>query len=215
LAAGPVHVVVVDPLPLYRHGIDAVLSSAGYAVETPSDLLAWLRQKLRAVVLLTLISEQDWQLLHKLGDRSTAREVIALVPVDSAAVGVRAVRAGAQSVLLRTATPAVLVRAVEATIDGQAVMPASVAAALASGVQISDRPGQPLSPSQLSWLRQLAAGSTVAQLATDSGYSDRAMFRRLRELYHDMGVRTRVEAIVLAQGRGWLDLGDTVPPRSR
>jgi DNA-binding NarL/FixJ family response regulator len=61
-----------------------------------------------------------------------------------------------------------------------------------------------LSAERLSWLRALAAGRTVAQLADQAGYSERAMFRLLRLLYQDMGVGGRVEALLRARDEGWL-----------
>jgi DNA-binding CsgD family transcriptional regulator len=57
---------------------------------------------------------------------------------------------------------------------------------------------------ELDWLGQLAEGTTVAQLAERSGYSERAMFRLLRNLYNQLNVRNRTEALQLAQDRGWL-----------
>lgn len=95
-------------------------------------------------------------------------------------------------------------RTVEATADGLAVLPAEVLAALASASLPSggspDRPAE----ERLSWLRQLAAGTTVAELAGRVGYSERAMFRMLRSLYRDMGVETRMQAVLRAQELGWL-----------
>jgi DNA-binding NarL/FixJ family response regulator len=210
-----VHIVVVDPLPLYQHGTAAVLSAAGYEVDTPSDVLSWLRGGLRTVVVLTLDSERAWRLLHALRDRPVGQHVIAVVLADSVGTGIRAMRAGAQSVLHRSVTPAGLRRAVDATVDGQAVLPAAVAAALATGLDPADEDRQQATAVELAWLRQLAAGVTVAQLAVDAGYSERAMFRRLQSLYRRLGVRTRIEAIVLAQQHGWLDLGDVRPGWTR
>ncbi len=89
--------------------------------------------------------------------------------------------------LPRAVTVATLRRTVEATIGGQAVMPAAVAAVLAEPQAVSEHTP---SARQLSWLRQLVTGVTVAQLAEQAGYSKRAMFRLLRVLYRQMGVRT-------------------------
>lgn len=209
--------VVVDPLPLYRRGVTAVMSAAGYIVEAPADVSTWLHQRLRAVVLLTLDSEQAWQLLQSLRNRSAQQLVIALVPGASAAAGVRAIRVGAHAVVPRAATPEALLRAVEIAIDGQTVMPAAVASALAAGVHVPDSPKQPLSPTQLSWLRQLAAGATVAQLAANADYSERAMFRKLQATYQAMGARTRIEALIRAHEDGWLDINQvaSASPRGR
>ncbi|MGW0486509.1 hypothetical protein [Nonomuraea sp. NPDC003214] len=180
------------------------MSAAGHDVETPADVVAWLRHGQRTVVLLTLARERDWELLRRLRDAGDQHAVIALIGEEEpAALGVQAIQAGARSVLPREVTPRALSRTVEATFDGQAVMPSEVAAALASGARGMPVPPT-LSPRQLSWLRQLSEGATVAQLARRAGYSERAMFRLLQALYREIGASTRIQAIVRAQEEGWL-----------
>jgi DNA-binding CsgD family transcriptional regulator len=49
-----------------------------------------------------------------------------------------------------------------------------------------------------SWLRSMAGGMTVADLAESVGYSERAMFRLLRDLYRRIGVKNRTEALIWA-----------------
>ena len=200
-----VQVAVVDPLPLFRDGAVAALTEAGHVVQTPSDVVAWAGQVRGAVVLLTVQAEADWRVLSRLGGPGTSvNSLVVLLGEESAAAGVRAVRAGARSVLARQVSAEVLRRTVSATIDGQAVLPAPVAALLASGDGAGTGPDLVLSAERVSWLRALAAGGTVAQLASQAGYSERAMFRLLRSLYRDMGVGGRVEALMRAQERGWL-----------
>jgi DNA-binding NarL/FixJ family response regulator len=200
----PVHVAVVDPLPMFQQGVTAVLTAAGYPVEEPADLLGWARRVPVGVVLLTLAAEGDWGLLGRLHDAWPRTAVIALVEGADAGPGVRAVRAGARSVVPRRVTAAALRRAVEATADGNAVLPAAVAAALAGNG--SDGPAGPSEPSvqQLSWLGRLATGTTVAQLAGDAGYSERAMYRLLQSLYQQLGTTNRMQAIMRARDLGWL-----------
>jgi DNA-binding NarL/FixJ family response regulator len=201
-----VHVAVVDPLPVYQQGVAAALSAIGHVVETPEDPVAWARQVEGAVVLLTLISPWDWELLGRLRDTESFHLLIALIEEDSAALGLRAVRSGARSVILRQTTTVALQRTVEATIDGQAVLPAAVVSALATGAAVANPVRQLLIPEQVAWLRRLASGSTVAQVARSAGYSERAMYRLLQALYREMGARTRIEAIIRARDLGWLHL---------
>ena len=188
-------------MPMFRQGIAGVLEASGYTVETPADVVAWARRETATLVLLTVMSERDWQLLGLLCASTTSPLVVAVLANESAALGARAIRAGAQSVLPRTVAAVTLRRTVEATVGGQAVMPAAVAAVLAEPHPVSERGP---SVDQLSWLRQLANGATVAQLADRAGYSERAMFRLLRALYRQLGVRTRLQAIMRAQEAGWL-----------
>jgi DNA-binding NarL/FixJ family response regulator len=201
-----VHVAVLDPLPMYQEGVVATLSAMGHVVETPEDPLGWARQVEGAVVLLTLISPRDWELLGRLRNTESLHLLIALIEEDSAALGLRAVRSGARSVILRRTTTAALRRTVEATIDGQAVLPAAVVSALAGGAEATDPAQQLPTAEQVAWLRRLASGSTVAQVARNAGYSERAMFRLLQALYREMGARSRIEAIIRARDLGWLHL---------
>lgn len=183
---------------MFRHGAEAVLSTAGHAVDAPGDVLAWARHRRDGVVLLSLLTDTDWELLERLSDESV---VVALLDGGPPADGARAVWAGAAGVVPRGATAQALLRAVEATADGQAVLPAAVVTALATG---PPAPPPMLTPVQLSWLRQLSTGSTVAQLAGRAGYSEREMFRLLKALYREMGVDDRIRAILRAQEFGWL-----------
>ena len=197
-----VRIAAIDPLPLYRLGVASVLAEAGHTVESPADPMAWVRQPGAAVVLLSVMVEEDWRTLHGLCAAPGSHVVIAVVEEHGEATGARAVRFGARSVVRRNAEPELLRHAVAVTVRGQAVMPVGVASLLAVG----DRPGvaRPASAEELGWLRQLADGTTVARLAAQAGYSERAMFRLLRGLYQRMGVRTRIEAIMLAKQSDWL-----------
>jgi DNA-binding NarL/FixJ family response regulator len=199
-------VAVVDPLPLFRDGAVAALTAAGHTVQTPGDVTAWAREARDAVVLLTVESEMDWTVLERLaGLCFGTNALVVLLAEATATAGVRAVRMGARSVLGRGSTAGVLRRTITATIEGQAVLPAHVAAALAASVGGAGAdPAQVPSAQQLSWLRALAEGSTVARLADRAGYSERAMFRLLRSLYRDLGAENRVQALMNAHERGWL-----------
>jgi len=197
-------VAVVDPLPIFRQGAVRLLTDAGYEVAEPADVVAWARGMPRTVVLLTLADERSWEVLRQLAAEAPDQAVIALVDRLSTPLGATAVRSGARSVIPREATAAVLIRSVEATADGQAVMPAAVASALVVGLPADQSEGWSPPEEQVSWLRQLAAGSTVVGLARQAGYSERAMYRLLSTLYQRMGVSTRTEAIMRAHELGWL-----------
>ncbi|MFG2014677.1 hypothetical protein [Actinomadura geliboluensis] len=193
-----VRIAVVEPLPMFRQGVATVLKEAGHAVETPADVVAWVCQRAGTLVLLTVAMEPDWELLGRLCVSTEAIPVIALL--DDVTAGPRAVRIGARSVLPRDVTDVILQRTVAATIEGQAVMPAAVATALAAPSAAVATP----SVEQLAWLQRLATGWTVGQLADEAGYSERAMFRLLQALYKQMGVETRLQAIMHAKEVGWL-----------
>jgi DNA-binding NarL/FixJ family response regulator len=199
----PVCIAVSDPLPLYRQGVLATLGSAGFGVETPEDLIDWVGQEPRTVVMLTLETRADWAMLERLQRVSPEVVVVAVLPDASVPYYVRAIVAGAVAVVPRDAAPATVLRVFEDALQGVSALPQNVVAALAAPHERSEHVPEP-SDAELAWLRGLADGSTVAQLAERNGYSERAMFRMLRELYRKLEVKNRTEALMLAQRRGWL-----------
>jgi NarL family two-component system response regulator YdfI len=200
-----VHVAVLDPLPVFRSGVAAALSSLGHLVEEPADAMEWLRERPGGMVLLTLHAAEDLERLTVLCRVRPRPVVVALPSADVPSVGVRAVRAGARSVVARAATVAALQRAVSATLDGEAVMPFEVADLLVAGR--GGRTPRRAAPSaqQAAWLRRLSNGWTVSRLASETGYSERAMYRLLQALYRQIGVNTRLEAIMVAHEEGWFE----------
>jgi DNA-binding NarL/FixJ family response regulator len=199
-----VPLAVIDPLPVYRRGIAAILADHELEVHTPADVLAWARGRRRSLVLLSVLSAEDWDVLAELCRSRPQTLVIAVTADDGGGAGARAVRLGARSVLPRQATARAVERAVVATIEGEAIMPAAVASALSEARQPVPASHVTLSAEQIAWLRNLSEGRTVAVLAKEAGYSERAMYRFLRGVYEQLGVRTRVEAIVRVQEAGWL-----------
>jgi DNA-binding NarL/FixJ family response regulator len=199
----PVSIAVLDPVPTFRQGMLAILVEAGFAAETPEDLFHWVHQDHRKVVLLTLGTAVDWMVLERL--RSETPEVVVIAVLADASVQscVRAVVAGAMAVVARDADPEMVRRVFEDAVRGVSALPLDVVAALAAPHERSEHVQEP-SESELAWLQGLANGATVSQLAERSGYSERAMFRLLRELYGRLEVKNRTEALMLSQRRGWL-----------
>lgn len=199
----PVRIAVSDPLPAYRRGLLVTLSEAGFDPEAPTDLLDWVRQEPRTVVLLTLETAADWSLLAQLRQERTDVVVIAVLSDASLTAYVRAVAAGAVTVLPRDAAVDLVKHIFDEALRGFSVLPVDVVQALAARYQtVGD--GPELDSKELGWLRELADGATVAQVAERSGYSERAMFRLLRGLYRRLEVKNRTEALMVAQRRGWL-----------
>lgn len=201
-----VDVAVVDPLPLFCAGVAAALAAA-HVVEQPLDVLTWLHGRPTAVLIISLGSESDWSLLGAISSNYCNVAVVALTVDTNSAAGVRAVRAGACSVLRRAVRPELLRQAVDAAADGISLLPADVLRAMSGGETPGRQPKSRLvSEEQISWLRALASGSTVTDLAARSGYSERAMYRLLRDLYDQFGVRGRTEALMRAQSAGLISL---------
>jgi DNA-binding NarL/FixJ family response regulator len=198
-----VRIAVTDPLPVFRRGVMAILREAGYEPEAPEDPLAWTDNRQTAALVVTLLSENDWELLAAL-HRSTADTVlVALLERVTVETSIRALRAGAACILPRDTSPSALSEAFSAAVNGHSLISLDVLRALTVAeplAQAEDRP----SAQERVWLRGLARGVTVSRLAADAGYSERMMFRLLRDLYTRMGAHGRTDALIKAQSEGWL-----------
>jgi DNA-binding NarL/FixJ family response regulator len=201
-----VRIAVSDPLPVFRRGVLASLAEHGFEAENRDDLVRWARAEPRRVVLLTLHDADDWGLLADLCRPPGEVIVVVLLSDPSVASYVRALSAGATAVVRRDGSPNAVREAFEAALAGKVILPAAVVRALAStGGHAEQAPESP-TPTTLEadWLRQLAQGTTVARLAEQAGYSERMMFRLLRDLYRKLGGTNRTDALMRARDQGWI-----------
>jgi DNA-binding NarL/FixJ family response regulator len=201
-----VRVAVADRLPLFRCGVQATLAEAGFQVEAPEDLLKWAQVDEPRLVMLTVAAGDDWALLPELCQVRADTKIIAVLAENDLHTCLRALAAGAVGIVSRDASPQVMREVFDAAVRGTSIVPISVLQALANGATheaVETRSGRP-SHAERNWLRQLAHGDSVAKLATDVGYSERMMFRLLRDLYVKLGVSSRTEAMMKARDEGWL-----------
>jgi DNA-binding NarL/FixJ family response regulator len=212
-----IRAAIVDPLPLYCHGAAAAMHELGFVIDQPADIWSWLTAATRHIVLLSLCTSSDWQLLADLHAARPDVYLLALVSDATPETYIRALTGGAVGVVPRAGTPEALRAAFSSLANGQTVLPVGVIGQLIGKrfwpVQAPASEGPhsanptPLwepSPRERDWLRQLAIGTTVAQLAHTAGYSERMMFRLLRSLYARMATSNRTEALMLARDRGWI-----------
>jgi DNA-binding NarL/FixJ family response regulator len=189
---------------MFRRGLLAALGEAGLFAEAPDDLVAWSQQEARSVIFLTLQSSADWQLLTELRQTHSDPLIIAVLADVSVETYLRALWTGATAAIPRNTAPQMLREVFEHAVQGMVLLPIDVIRALTvSESQSADDHGMP-SSRELGWLRELARGVTVGRLAEQSGYSERAMFRLLHDLYRRLGVSTRTEALIRASEQGWL-----------
>lgn len=199
-----VRIAVSDPLPLFRSGMMSTLREAGYLSEDPDDLLEWMTEQQRRAVLITLYSPEDWTMMRELVAANQDLIVVALLTDSSMQAYVQAVRSGAATAVPRDAPVDTVRRVFEEALEGRCVLPIQVVKLLAAERVDSVENSRRIPSKEINWLRELANGSTVAELAEKNGYSERAMFRLLRNLYARMNVRTRTEALIKANREGWL-----------
>jgi DNA-binding NarL/FixJ family response regulator len=195
-------VAVWTPVPTYRRGLVAVLADAGFDLEEPDELDAWVMGGGRRAVVVSGCGSEGLAALREL---NSDLAIVALLE-DASPDGYRgALQAGASAAVPWDAPPTIIVEVVRAAFDDQTLFPVPVAQALASTASIGLVPPD-LSAIEVGWLRKLAKGMTVSDLAKDVGCSSREMFRLLRSLYVKMGVRNRREALFEAARWGLPDL---------
>lgn len=200
-----IRAAVVDPLPLYRRGVAASLNDIGLTTEAPDDIRAWTANPGTGLVLLSLCAPADWQLLAELhAGYPDATLLLALIEAPDTEAYLRALDSGALGAIPRASTAEALQQTVAALMNGQVLLPARVMRALVDRQGRDRTDSTTPSPEELTWLRYLAVGSSVAQLAQRAGYSERMMFRKLRALYAKLPARNRTEALMYARDRGWL-----------
>jgi DNA-binding NarL/FixJ family response regulator len=199
-----VRVAVWDPLPIYRCGMMTALAGAGFSSEEPEDLLEWSSEQQYRVALLTVQSKQELTLLTQLKGSWPDLILIAVLAEEDVEMHVKAVKAGATAAVGRTATPEEVLQVFNAAIRGVSMLPAEAVRTLAAPDAPQRNETSQLTPREIEWLRALSQGSTVAQLAENVGYSERAMYRLLRGMYRRMHAANRTEAVLKASRAGWL-----------
>jgi DNA-binding NarL/FixJ family response regulator len=200
-----IRAAVVDPLPLYRRGVTATLAAVGVCADTPDDIWTWLTDAPTQAVILSVCGSAEWRLLAELHAARPELLLLALLNTPDVRSYLRAVRSGAAGIVARAASPIALQQCFTAVVNGQVLLPVEVVRALVAGGG-SEGELEASMPSEVErqWLRLLASGSTVTELAERAGYSERMMFRLLRALYDRLPARNRTEALIYARENDWI-----------
>ena len=128
--------------------------------------------------------------------------LVAVVDTTAPATLAAALAGGADGVVSASANPRDLVHAVRAATAGYVALPLRLAHDLIGHNWPADVP--PLSGQELDMMRRLATGATIADVAGETGLSERELHRRLASLYARLGVGSRIEAAVVLAERGLL-----------
>lgn len=193
---------VIDSVPLARRGIASVATELSFDACEFSAIESLPQGCNFAILIVSLRSESDW-------DAMTAADIcatvctIALVPTLTPAAVMRALASAVRSIVGLSAEPAFLADSIHAAQRGKVVLDIDIVRQLVDAEQAPS-----FSQQQLQWIRALASGTTVAQLASDSSYSEREMYRHLARIYRGLGASNRVEAVLHAYKAGLLDRND-------
>jgi len=187
-------VVVVSDVPVFRAGLEEALAKAGLSPEHPSDLKAWARNqsstRRRCGAFVTVRAASDLEAIRELSHRGVT--VVAGLAFPEAMMFAYAIAAGATTCVALNAEPPAVVAAMSAAFQNLALLPSGIACEIARQAIATLSPGE---TKDFQWLHDLAGGATVATLAATYGYSERQMYRNLRDLYGRIGASGRVDAI--------------------
>jgi DNA-binding NarL/FixJ family response regulator len=195
---------VSDPASAYRRGLASACVAAGYVVRDIEEVGVEVVLDEVDAILLTIRSANDWQALREIRTVNPGVKLVALLVDATPDRHAEALRNGAHGVAAWEATPESILAVVSAALEGSTLLPTSVARAIsASGPALYDP--EWITEDEIGWLKLLASGVTVQQLAEKIGYSERALYRMFHGLYGRMRVSNRTEAILQASRWGLLD----------
>lgn len=193
-----------DPVPMFCAGVSATLSSAGLRPEIPDDVSRWISDGNGHNLLLSVVNDDDWQLLRHVSSLRPDVIAIALLDDPTPADYARALRQGARSAASRDATADEIVDITRAALEERVILPFPVVRSLEAGNhQTAGAGGRhgALTQEESEWLREMAHGASVDDIAWRFGYSRRTMYRRLQSVYHRLGTARRDQALLEATRR--------------
>ena len=188
--------------PLYVAGLRAHAAVNGYQFDAVADPWAWASGRSDPTFLVGVRSDGDLRIVDDL--KSDFPEAIVVTIIDDCGISpiCDSLKAGAVGCVTWDTTGDELLLILGAALKRKTVVPTEVAVALAReshGVK-----PELLEENELGWLQSLAARTTVAKLGHQAGFSEREMYRRLRDVYRKMGVTNRTDALLKASRLGWL-----------
>jgi DNA-binding NarL/FixJ family response regulator len=200
-------VAVFDPLPAYRTGVEAMLSSRGFMVSLPSSLSDWLNKAGPKATVMTFQAPTDSAALAEMTRSEKDDPHFIIVLLDDPAPGDYAMffRSGATSVVNRSSPPEFVSRALNDAIQGFALLPVVAIAELSAWIPVTSH-RVVLEEREIAWLKALKEGRTIFEISETFGYSERTMYRYLHSTYVKLSVTNRMEAIARAAQLGLLDL---------
>jgi DNA-binding NarL/FixJ family response regulator len=220
---GPPRVVIADDQTLVRGGFRMILGAAGIpvvaeAADGGQAVAAALKHRPDVVLMDIRMPEMDGLEATRriLAARAgSACRIIILTTFDLDQYVYEAITAGASGFLLKDVSPEQLVAAVRLVRSGDALLAPSITRRLverfapAAGSSAARRELSDLTPRELEVLRWLARGLSNAELAAELTLSEATVKTHVARILAKLGLRDRVQAVVLAYETGLAAPGGT------
>lgn len=208
----PLSIGVAHHSPVFRQGLLAALADLGFATEVVEDPMRFSKRPGRRLLLLSVCDDADLNPLSQPGQLPGC-QFVAVLGNPSPQAYTQAICSGAATAVSQDAGIEHIRDAVLAALQGLTLLPTNVVRSIALSDDGRGEGG--LSGEEARWLRFLARGGTVTQLARASGFSEREMYRRLKHVYRRLGVETRAQALVRASSLGLFGSANGSNPSAR
>ena len=202
-----ISVMVVDDHPMWRDGVSRDLEAAGFTVAATADGVETASRRAAAVQPVVVL--MDMQLIDGNGAEATGRvlavspnsRVLVLSASDERVDVLDAIKAGASGYLVKSASAAELIAAVETTAAGQPVFTPGLAGLVLgeyrrmAGAPTDERaPEIPkLTERETEVLRLVAKGLSAKQIATRLTLSHRTVENHVQATLRKLQLANRVE----------------------
>ena len=223
-APGPVRVLVVDDQELVRTGFCVILEGddeitvVAEAANGAEAVRAAAEHQPDVILMDVRMPEMDGLEATRLitgGSRVAGPKVVMLTTFDLDDYVYEALRAGASGFLLKDAPRHDLIAAVKNAAAGNALLAPSVTIRLIDAFTRTPAHAQP-APSRLASLTarerdillRLARGLTTAEIAADLVISEATVKSHVGNLLAKLGLRDRVQAVILAYETGIVQPGE-------
>ena len=216
-----IRVLICDDQALVRAGFRAILGSrpeieiVGEA-ENGAEAVALAERRRPDVILMDIRMPllDGVEATRRLVAEGSPARILVLTTFDLDEYVHAAIRAGASGFLLKDVTPAELVEAIRIVAGGDALLAPSVtrrllerfAVTLPPGDQSSEVLGR-LTARETEVLRLLAGGLSNAEIASELVVSEATVKTHISSLLRKLGLRDRVQAVILAYETGLVTLG--------
>jgi DNA-binding NarL/FixJ family response regulator len=213
--APKIRVVVVDDHPMVLRGTCEMLEMAPDLEvvargKDGNEALALVAAEKPDVLLLDInMPHRDGiSVVRELRAQRVPIGLVLLTSADDETTILRALQAGANGYLLKTADEDEMHRAVRLAAKGQpAILQPEVASAMMASWR-TGAPEEPLSEREVEILKTLAKDLSNKEIASRLGISDRTVQQHLSNIFSKLGVASRTGAVLKALQRGTITLED-------
>lgn len=190
----------------------SLLADFDIEIEVSQDLAEWTPHQEGSCIVLGIGGGEDVVILRGFHDDHPFTPVVAVSAQVDISTFAHLIRSGASAVVAEDEPADGLHEAIVAALGGRVRISLDVVQRLVALVPDEEDWARWVSEAEVEWLRAMASGRTVLDLAEEVGYSERAMFRNLKTMYARIGARNRTEALLWASQRGLLGAeGHTAP----